>query len=239
MAGEGAWNKGTEYKYEFNTRTLAAIPDLADQYTGILTRGYLSIRPKDRNTLIGQIKRAEYATVNDVLPRGYKTQFSAGQLKYQPLPAQDSKPFEIFLKNGGAIKHLAVDKTTSNDEANQIKALASIFQIDVSAQNKQKSSMNHFADDDQVTGVFKVMEPSVTGKCEVVYDISELPRYVVQSRTSWAPMPEMDDQENLIQVTKTQNFSNCDQLSGYHFGISGMTDADPNTNQMGNAFSVS
>lgn len=243
MAGEGAWNKGTEYKYEFNTRTLAAIPDLADQYTGIITRGYVTIRPKNQNTLVGNILKAEYATINDVLPRGYKTEFTGNQLQFEQLPMQRSQPFEIFLKKGGAIKHLAVDKSVTNDEANQIKAIASIFQIDVNGDNKKHSSQNIMPENDQISGAYVAMEPSVTGHCETVYSISQLPRYIVQSRPSWAPMPNMNQQnpqqENLIQVYKTMNYTNCAVRVGYHFGVNGMTGAKPNSNHMGDAVSVS
>lgn len=239
MAGEGAWNRNTEYKYEFNSRTLAAIPDLADQYAGVITRGYVTIRPKDKNTLIGNIVKAEYATINDVLPRGYKTQFTGKQLQFQPMPIQRTKPFEIFLKNGGVIKHLAVDKSVTNEEANQIKAIASIFQIDMAGANKINSSLNIEPENEEISGIYKTMEPSVSGKCQALYDVSPLPRYIVQTRSNWAPMPQLDKQQNLIQVTKTLNYSNCEARVGYHFGISGMTDAKPNSNQMGSAFQVS
>lgn len=239
VAGEGAWNKGIEYKYQYQTRTLSAIPDLANQYTGIITRGYVTISAKNQNTLVGKIIDAEYATLNDVLPRGYKTQFGPNQLKYQPFPVQRTKPFEIFLKNGGAIKHLAVDKTVTNDEANQIKAIASIFQVDVNGAFKIHSSQNSMPEKNEINGAFKTMEPAVTGMCETLYDVSELPRYIVQTRYTWAPMPEMNEEENLIEVSKSANYSNCDVRVGYHFGINGMTDGKPNSNQLGSAFSVS
>lgn len=239
MAGEGAWNKGTEYKYEFNTRTLAAIPDLANQYTGIITRGYVTIQPKNQDTLVGNIVQAEYATVNDVLPRGYKTEFTGNQLKFQPLPMQRTKPFEIFLKKGGVIKHLAVDKSVTNDEANQIKAIASIFQIDVNGINKVHSHQNSMPELNDITGSYKTVESTVEGHCQTLYSVGPLPRYIIQSRPSWAPMPNMDGEGNLIKVVKTLNYTECPVRVGYHFGINGMTGAKPNSNQMGHAVAVS
>lgn len=239
MAGEGAWDLGTEYKYELNSRTLAALPNLQDQWTGVITRGFVTIRPVNNNQLVGKIVAAEYATINDVLPKGWKTQFNSKDLKFQPMPIQNSKPFEIFLKKGGSINHLAVDRTTTNEEANQIKAIASLFQLDLQGDNEIKCDKNQFPQKDDMTGAYKVMERAVTGDCETLYDISPLPRYMLQSHPQWAPMPELNKEKNLIDVGKSTNYSNCDQRMAYHFGISGLTDAKPNTNQMGDFFTVS
>lgn len=217
---------------------MAAMPDLQDQWTGIITRGYVTIRPVDKNRLVGKILASEYATVNDVLPNGWKTKFNPKKLNFQSMPLQNTKPFEIFLKNG-AIKHLAVDKTTTNDEANQIKAVASLFQSDVRGQNAIKCNKNQMPEKDDITAAYKVMEPTVTGECETLYDITPMPRYMLQSRPHLAPMPELNEEENLIKIAKTMNYSNCDRRMAYHFGISGLTSAKPNTNQIEDMLSVS
>lgn len=45
--------------------------------------------------------------------------------------------------------------------------------------------------------------------------------------------------EQYYEIVKTKNYSNCEQRMGYHFGINGMNEWKPNTNQMGDFFSVS
>lgn len=253
------------------TRTLTALADVADQWAGIVTRAELIVRPKDSNRLIAKIVHAEYAQLNEILPQGWNTKFHDADahynrgsqaanaaaasekgeihLNYQPQPFY-SKPFEIILKNG-AIRKLGVDKSMTNDEANQLRGIVSQLQVDTRGQNLIKCKYNNWpqSDADTPTGVYKTMEPSVTGVCEVLYDVSTIPEYLIQSHPEWAPMPNLaesnlDGHSNarpgrFVQIVKTRNYSNCEQRMGFHHGLSGVNDFKPNTNQMGEFFTVS
>uniref|UniRef100_A0A182JBJ9 Vitellogenin domain-containing protein n=1 Tax=Anopheles atroparvus TaxID=41427 RepID=A0A182JBJ9_ANOAO len=61
----GAWEPNREYVYNVTTKTMTALPDLEDYWTGIVTHGYLVIRPKDHNYVVAYIDRPTYATFND------------------------------------------------------------------------------------------------------------------------------------------------------------------------------
>uniref|UniRef100_A0A182PUV8 Vitellogenin domain-containing protein n=1 Tax=Anopheles epiroticus TaxID=199890 RepID=A0A182PUV8_9DIPT len=65
----GAWEPNREYVYNVTTKTMTALPDLEDYWTGIVTHGYLVIRPKDHNYVVAYIDRPMYAAFNEYLPR--------------------------------------------------------------------------------------------------------------------------------------------------------------------------
>lgn len=232
------WNAGFEYRYNVETRSLTAIPNLADQYAGIFTRAYLYIRPRNNNTLVGRIREAQFAQFHGELPGGYKAYVSPKNLQYQAMNLP-SEPFEIFLKNG-AISHLAFDKNhVSNEQANQIKGIVSQLQFDAQAENKIKCRYNEYPKSGIYNAKYKVMEPTVTGETETLYDVSPIPKYILQAHPYLAPYPYLDDESNYFEVVKTKNYSNADQRMGYHYGFTGTSDFKPGTNQMGYFFTVS
>lgn len=230
---QGAWRQQREYKYKVQTRTLTALPELAQQWAGVVTRARLSVRPQSANTLVAKVSQAEYATVHQTLQGGWEDQeIDENQLGFRPLPLS-KRPFQIQLKNG-AIHSLDVDRTMTNEEVNQLKGIVSQLQVDTNAQNEIKCKYNQLPSSAEANNaVYKTMEPTVTGKCETIYDISPLPEYLTQSHRDWVPMPELKQNGQFLDIVKTKNYSNCDERMGYHFGITGNSNLKPGTNQMG------
>uniref|UniRef100_T1E7I6 Putative vitellogenin-a1 n=1 Tax=Anopheles aquasalis TaxID=42839 RepID=T1E7I6_ANOAQ len=234
----GAWEANREYVYNVTTKTMTALPDLEDYWTGIVTHGYLVIRPKDHNYVVAYIDRPTYAVFNEYLPRGYRTKLAEFDLKWQPMPFS-SKPFGIYY-NKGAVKGFYVEKTVPNHEVNMLKAWVSQLQLDTQGAYVIKSEFNQFPENNTLTSVFKTMEPSVTGECETLYDVNAVPEYFIQSHKEWVPQPQyFEEDQHVFHVVKTRNFDNCDERRGYHFGFSGFSDFKPNTNQMGNILTKS
>uniref|UniRef100_A0A1S4HC58 Vitellogenin domain-containing protein n=4 Tax=gambiae species complex TaxID=44542 RepID=A0A1S4HC58_ANOGA len=174
----GAWEPNKEYVYNVTTKTMTALPDLEDYWTGIVTHGYLVIRPKDHNYVVAYIDRPTYAAFNEYLPRGYRTELSRFNLKWQPMPFS-SKPFGIYY-NKGAVKGFYVEKTVPNHEVNMLKGWVSQLQLDTQGAYVIKSEFNQFPENNTLTGVYKTMEPSVTGECETLYDVNPVPEFHFQ-----------------------------------------------------------
>lgn len=216
---------------------MTGLPDLASQWAGVVTKAQLSVHRLNENVLIAKVSRPEIAQINAELPSGWDSHMDEEQLQYQPMTLS-SRPFEIRLK-GGAIRSLAVEKSLTNEEVNQLKGIVSQLQVDLQAKNLIKCKYNQFPEQGKINAVYKTMEPTVTGDCEMLYDISPLADFNIQSRPEWVPMPELKENGQFIEVVKTKNYSNCDQRMGYHFGITGMSQWKPNSNQMGEFFSVS
>lgn len=183
VAGEGAWKNNHEYKYDVETRTLTALPELNQQWVGLVTRARLTIRPQNDNVLIGKVSQPEFAEVHHQLTNGWDMDLSGQHLAYHQMPMSE-KPFEVRLKNG-AIHSLAVDRTMTNDQINQLKAIISPLQADTNAQNEIRCKHNQLPEQNGNNAVYKTMEPTVTGDCETLYDISPLPEYLTQAHRDW------------------------------------------------------
>lgn len=194
----------------------------------------MTIRPQSNDILIGKLEDLEYAQVHQELPNGWDDLISEQQLEFRPTKS-NKKPFEVRLRNG-VIHSIAVDKTMTNNDVNQLKAVLSQLQVDTRAENVIKCRHNQLPEDNGSQAVYKVMEPTVTGKCETLYDITPLPEYLVQAHPEWAPIA---DKGMHYRIVKTKNYDNCEQRLGYHFGLSGANDWEANTNTMGEAVTKS
>lgn len=175
--------------------------------------------------------------MNAAFPQGWQSEISEKQLSYHQLPLSN-KPFEIKLKNG-VVDDLIVSQGVPTWEVNILKGIASQLQADTQGKNLIKSRSNQLPKKNSVNAVYRTMEESVTGECEVLYDISPLPNYVLQSRPQLAPFANLRGEGQILDIVKTTNFSNCDQRIGYHFGLTGITDWEAGSNQMGDFLAVS
>lgn len=192
----------------------------------------LTVRPRDRNTLQMKLEDAQYARINQQLDQGWDSYIPSKDLSYQPMQ-MSNKPFEVQLKNG-AMRSISLPAKTSNDEANMIKGIVSQLQVDTQAQNLIKCKNNQLPEPNTLNGVYKTMEPSVTGKCETMYDVSPIPEHHVASNPQWVPLPKLKRaNDQYIEVVKSTNYSNCDANLGYHFGITAMSNQKPGSNKMG------
>lgn len=213
------------------------MPDLANQFAGIFQRAYITIRPRSEFVLVGRIYKPEYAQFHGELASADEYEPHFGDLKFKEWPLT-STPFEIFLKDG-AITHMAFDKTVTNEQANQIKGIVSQFQLDTEYENVIKCKYNQLPEKNVYNAYYKVMEPTVTGHCETLYDVSPFPKYLIQTYPYLVPFPFLAYNDNFFEFVKTKNYSSCEQRMGYHYGFTPMSDFKPGTNQMGDFFTVS
>nr|CAD7573376.1 unnamed protein product [Timema californicum] len=218
-----AWKINKEYKYSVTGRTLTALHQVSNQYAGILIKASLSLRLKSPNSLIAKISKPQYASIHTKLP-GWSAPIPDRETHWNQLPLSE-KPWEIKLKDG-LIDGMTVSKTVPIWEVNILKGIAS--QLQVNTQGKHLTSGTWNQKPSQSSGapneVYRVMEDTVTGECEVLYDVSPLPAYVLQSQPELAPLWHLGDKEQVIDVVKSQNFSKCDKRLDFQFGIDGISD---------------
>lgn len=137
------------------------------------------------------------------------------------------------------IDDLAISKDVPIWEVNIIRSFVSQLQIDTQGKNLISSKLNSVPKNDEDNGVYKTMEDTVDGECEVLYDITPLPKYTLQRDPQLAPQPQLAEQGKMIDIVKTKNFDNCKHRPGYHFGLTGITGWEPTSNDMGNFLSRS
>lgn len=207
-------------------RTFKLLPESNNELVGVISRAYLSIRPQSDDLLIGKITQAEFGEVTQQYAAKGNADLNDRKLEDWPL----NKPFKIHLENG-VIRSLSVDNSMTNYEINQLKVIASQFQVDTNAQNRIQYRDNQLPEKQRNNAFYKTMEPLVTGNCETVYDISPIPQYLIQSHPEWVPLPELNQAKEFIQIVKSRVYNNCHETSDYHLDIAGRNEL--NTKGMG------
>ncbi|XP_036147441.1 uncharacterized protein LOC105839512 [Monomorium pharaonis] len=216
-----AWETGNEYHYLIESRTLTVLDKLAQQFSGIVIKGGLTVQVKSPDTLQAVISKTQYASVHKVLPEGWNSEIA--DLKFDEL-SMSGKSFEIKLKHG-VIRDVLIDQDVSTWEVNLIKSIVSQLQIDLQGENAIASKDNQIPNDSQPYGVYKVMEDSVGGKCEVFYSITLIPENF--DSTSF---PNLHKDGFNFYVTKTKNYDRCDQRMAYYSGITSKMNWKPGSN---------
>ncbi|KAL0267736.1 UNVERIFIED_CONTAM: hypothetical protein PYX00_009919 [Menopon gallinae] len=236
-SAEYGWKSGQEYTYQVTSKTITGL-NSAPQYTGLVVKAKLVVQASSEQELIAVIDHAEKSQIHAHLQKGHEFEIPKEILQYQPFTLT-KQPFIIRLKEG-IIDELVISKEVPIWEVNVIKSIVSQLQVDTQGKRIIRSKMNMVPqNENEVTAVYKIMEDTVEGECEVLYDITPLPKYILQRRPYLAPLYQTVKEENMINIVKTKNFTNCNHRPGYHYGITGMTHWEPTANKMGSFLSRS
>nr|CAD7255934.1 unnamed protein product [Timema shepardi] len=126
-------------------------------------------------------------------------------------------------------------------EINFIQGVLGHLQLDLTNRNAGDSAdanVDHARGRDRLSSVadpvYKVMEDSLMGRCEVLYEISQLPKSYTNTNPDWLPLVQICGSREFLEITKTFNYSNCESSSEYHFGLPSSLNCNPSSNQCGN-----
>ncbi|XP_066255190.1 vitellogenin-like [Euwallacea similis] len=227
------WKDNTEYIYAVKGRTLTALHEISDQYSGIFLKAKLHITAWSDTKLQAWLSDVQYAQIHTEMPDGWDSQLSESRLSYRPLEISN-KHFNI-LTSGGMIKGLVVEQEMTNWEANLIKSIVSQLQLDLHGENVVQSPMNDLPTHDNLECLFKTMEETITGKTETSYEIHRLPEYWMLSQPWLAPQQQLKGHGQMYELIKTKNFTHSHEMPMYHFGLGEVLDST-DSNQIGNFF---
>ncbi|KAG5318112.1 VIT1 protein, partial [Pseudoatta argentina] len=215
-----AWETGNEYHYFIKSRTLTGLDGLAEQYSGIFMRGKLTIQVTLSDTLQAVVSEMQHASVNEILS-DISDEITDHELRELSI---SGKPFEIKLKRG-IIRDMLIDQNVPTWEVNLLKSIVSQLQIDTEGENAIASRSTMVPNDNQSFNEFKIMEDSVGGKCEVLYSISS-----VKGDNLSISLPHFHKDAQQFVITKTKNYSRCEQRVAYHSGIISKMNWKPGSN---------
>jgi len=199
---------------------LTGLNGLAEQYSGIFMRGKLIIQVKSSDTLQAIVSEMQYASVNEILS-DISDEFP--NIEFRKLSLSE-KSFEIKLKRG-LIRDLLIDQDVPTWEVNLLKSIVSQLQIDTERENAIASRSTMVPNDNQSFSEFKVMEDSVGGKCEVLYSIS-----TEKKDNLLISLPHIHKDAQHFVITKTKNYSRCEQRVAYRSGIISKMNWKPGSN---------
>ncbi|CAG9855084.1 unnamed protein product [Phyllotreta striolata] len=212
------WTDNQEYVYKVRGRTLTGLAEVANQYVGILFKATLRIQPRnDGQQLQALITNPKYAQIHDVLPDAWKTQFQDEELNWKPLPMKE-RPFQIQMKNG-LIDKIVVCKDMKNWEANMLKGIVSVFQINVNGERALPRSLNVLPSPESNDAIFMAMEDTVSGETETLYEIRPVPQHLFDETEKHKNFQQWKKDGEIIEVYKHKNYTNEEELPAFIFGF--------------------
>jgi hypothetical protein len=84
-----------------------------------------------------------------------------------------------------------------------------------------------------------LLQNSVLGRCEVLYEVTRIPRSVALARPDLFPSADKCDNMNFVEIFKTRNFSNCEYRAELHFGLPMSRKCQPGSNACQDFWNVS
>ncbi|XP_071440161.1 vitellogenin-like [Hetaerina americana] len=220
------WRPRQEFRFQLEGRSLAGVSSLTQQFSGVHYRGVLKVQTQSADVLAMKLHNMTYTKVHAQLEGGWWDEIPGSEANFGKLPISESTFIAKLSK--GKVESLVVSRKLPDWQVNFLQGVSSQLQFDLSGSNAiRRINSNSIGGRGNPPAVFTVMEDSVTGRCEVLYETSPLPR----SRMDYAV--DLCGSRPLIEITKTRNHSNCQVNPEYHFGLPSNLRCQPNGNQCG------
>ncbi|XP_015190339.1 PREDICTED: vitellogenin-like [Polistes dominula] len=213
------WTVGKEYQYLVRSRTLTGLETLDDQYVGILMKAILRVQYVSTDTFRLKLMNPQYAKIHKKLPDGSESYISDQMLEYEDLPLTN-EPFIVKQKHN-IFRELIVSMNLPVWEINIIKSIVSQLQTDTQGENVKRTKGLQIPENENPFATFHSMEDSISGRCEVLYDIVPLAEQTIHNHPELLPNPKVRGKGELFYITKTKNYEKCDQRIDYYFGLNG------------------
>lgn len=194
----------------------------------------MEIIPSADGNLNAKIVQPQYAPIQGPLRERWNQYIPDSELPFKQLQLSP-EPFIIEFKEG-IIRNIIVSNNINNWEANIIKSFVSQFQLDTQAQNVIPSPINVIPSVSFDTAAYKTMEETVTGVSETLYELHQISRLFMIDEPWTINERYVSPHDNIIQITKTKNFTNSELAPSYHFGLDGLQHYEP-SNKVGNFLS--
>lgn len=198
---------GQVYIYEYNSRLLSGIPQLADQYAGFELQADLVLQPLNEEVVAMKLANIKVGRLNDEVPANQQEDIDLAHHPHTEYQRELTKPIKFFQQNG-KIKSFEADASEPQWSLNMKKSILSLLNVNLNPQKIIKSpeanrlNANLIPRQNQQAEelrVYPVYEEGIGGLCETRYVINH-----VNDRDDQSPEPEF-----VLNVTKTKNYDNC------------------------------
>ncbi|XP_064476655.1 vitellogenin-1-like [Ornithodoros turicata] len=171
---------GKEYRYIYDGTVPIAQPDIPAHAVGFAFRCNVIVQPQDDHTHF-KVVNFELDTVDKGVANFNTHEFS--YRSWASLTEHIEEPFAVKFTNGKFV-NLELDKNEPLWSQNMKRALASLFQVDLT---EGRSGDPHARE-------YSTFEESISGNCETLYVLND---------------DVTDDHEGNFEVTKVRNLENC------------------------------
>uniref|UniRef100_A0A1B6KR29 Vitellogenin domain-containing protein n=1 Tax=Graphocephala atropunctata TaxID=36148 RepID=A0A1B6KR29_9HEMI len=207
-ASEYGWPPQKEFLFSVQGQDLTGLPGLKPQYAGFRYNGELRVQSHTPRLLLIKFLNMNYTSIHEELPEGWwngPESTSKNKTKILPLTTTTIVVRLTLAKS----PELIIQPDLPDWQVNFIKGIVSNILTDQSQERNFGPNSNKMALS-QEKDVYHVLEDSVGGRCEVVYEVVQLPKQLTPHNNRLC----VDQQ--FWEITKTRNYSNCEVLSEDH-----------------------
>ena len=202
---------------------MTSIPEInVTQYSGLTLKALIRIQPQEDSSYLLQLENPQIFSHNGVVNFHKNHTAKGGELE-KDIDSSLTDPIKVYHKHG-SVEFLEVDIDEPIYITNIKKGIVSQLQNEFKHKNNDKD--NHVEneintnEDGDFPVVFLSEEESITGKCETLYNINIVPKYM-QSQHS-----NICNNRSVFKIVKTKNFDKCSSRPVFHneYGRLSLTD---------------
>lgn len=223
------WQAGKEHIFHYTGRLLSGIPGLRPHFSGIGIETEVHLQVKSLEDIRLNLRQVNYTQVNGPLSPGLPhvtSSYEGSNWRYVLLPQFTQAPIDIkkllkvpitFAIHDGEIKTITVSGTEQEWSLNFKKALVALFQTKMETSTLDLEMNTIVKDSDSTKNYWKVSEETIEGVCDVIYQVNELPEYIVKERAHYFPHLEACTSKKFYEITKTKEIDSCKKSAVYTF----------------------
>merc|ERR1711872_986277 len=219
-ASEPIFRSGKEYEFDYKGKLLSGIPELDTHFAGLMIEGKIILQSLTTETYKLALKDVKYSKFNEKLTGSAEYQNWRHLItpEGQQIPSEFERvlksPIEFSMSNGEITK-IKVSEVEPTWAINLKKSLISLIKI-------QTPTGGHDLTQNQIVRgkslaslppVWKVMEEGVDGKCENIYDVAELPEYMLEEVAPGLVDIKKCEGKKIYQILKSRNADKCVEKS--------------------------
>jgi hypothetical protein len=254
------WTPGTESVFRFESQVLTGIPDIRNsQFSGLKLHAKVRVQAFPDYTLRVKLEQPRFITLNGeisltevgrIIGNG-GSKSGAKEILPQEFRRHLEEPVLVHLKRG-LVENFYVSKEEPVAVTNIKRSLLAQLQLDISASQRSPVETNKvdLGIGAQLSGdvsYFTVMEESLHGKCETIYNLYPLPQATaIELEQKWEEEEKKAQLEpsfegkaicqgkEYFEIIKTRNLDHCVFSPAAQHFIGGHASADVTKSHVGN-----
>ncbi|XP_046683357.1 vitellogenin-2-like isoform X2 [Homalodisca vitripennis] len=207
LSVEYGWPPQKEFVFSVEGQDLTGLPGLKPQYSGFRYGGEIRVQSHSPTFLLLKFFKFHHIRIHEELPEGWWN---------GPDPKNYTSIKIPFIRSTTVVKlskfkspELFTDESMEDWQLNFVKGIVSNI-LTFQGQGKSFEHSSNKMELPESKDVFSVMEESVVGRCEVIYEMGQLPRQLAPHNS------KLCEDQDIWEITKTRNYKNCEVLSEDH-----------------------
>nr|ALO75637.1 vitellogenin 2 [Tigriopus kingsejongensis] len=236
LGSEGSifnWDSGKTYVFKYKSRQVTGFPGLATEYSGLGLECNVNLAVQSTTKFSLSVKECSYVRISDKLHSTGTDDSKNWRFielpTFSTVPEEFARYLEIptvfnIERETGEFKSLTVSGDEPEWCINYKKALVSLVQTKIQ-DSRSAVETNRIESGKETNTFWRVKEESVDGVCEVMYQLNEIPAYMIkdlprvaESEHNSRILDSMCQEDgSFYELVKTKDVNSCEKRSSFSY----------------------